>query len=273
MKRLGRCISFGWMIGLFAAHLACAQGTLVISNTNQPIDGYVSEGYGARAVFVPGSDPGGYELSGISLELGTNSTTSGPMRIELYESNDPGNLDQGVGSFSADVPTAAGLYYFGWPTTNLCYIPPQYSYNATTYYEIVILPAPDEFLNVGYTSGTNYLNFDNWTFDPEASVIDGEANYTIVNIYAIIVPPPVLQPIHLINAAVLPDDSFQFGFSNSTAFSYSVYAATNLAEPFTNWWYLGPPDNVASNYFQYNTGAGAVTYPGYSLFYFRVTSP
>src|ERR1022692_2386587 len=81
-----RNIAFFCALALFA-DVAGAQGTEMISNTNQPMDGFVDEVYGARAVFSPGFDAGGYQLTGFSIELGNNaSVTHGPLRSEEHTS-------------------------------------------------------------------------------------------------------------------------------------------------------------------------------------------
>ena len=274
-----RNIAFFCALALFA-DVAGAQGTEMISNTNQPMDGFVDEVYGARAVFSPGFDAGGYQLTGFSIELGNNaSVTHGPLQVSLYGSNDPFNLDDDLSDFYVAAPPAPGIYYFAWPTN--VYIPPQFSDNSIYYYHILVYPtvigAGGDELNVAYTTSTstNYIYNNAWTFYPEASNINGWVGYySLVNIYATVLPPPVLYPIHLRDVAVLSDDSFQFGFTNSPSLSFSVYLTTNVALPFTNWIYVGSADNIASNYFQYNTGPDVVHNPAYpSTIFFHVTSP
>jgi hypothetical protein len=256
---------------------ARAQGMLMISNTNQPNDGVIGATYATRAVFRPGFDAGGYELTGFSIALGDNSGAShGPAHVFLFGSNDPFNLDADLSDFYVNLPGAPGFYYLAWPTNY--YIPPQFSYSGDYYYHIVIVPASGDYLYVDYTTNsteTNYLYNNAWTFYPGASDINGwNGYYSLVNIYATVLPPPVLYPIRLRDEAVLPDDSFQFGFTNSPGFSFSVYITTNLALPFTNWIYGGTADNIASNYFQFNTGPGVVHNPAYpSNIFFHVTSP
>jgi putative flippase GtrA len=180
-----------------------------------------------------------------------------------------------LSDFYVPAPPVPGLYYFEWPTN--VYIPPQFSNYGLYYYHILVEPAVGDELNVAYTTSTstNYSYNNAWTFYPEASVINGSNEYySLVNIYATVLPPPVLYPIHLRDVAVLPDDSFQFGFTNTPSLSFSVYLTTNLALPFTNWIYSGPANNIASNYFQYNTGPDVVHNPAYpSTIFFHVTSP
>lgn len=260
----------------FSVGAARAQGLLMISNTNQPEAGVIGATYPTRAVFRPGFDTGGYELTGFSIALGDNSSaTHGPTHVFLIGSNDPFNLDQDLSDFYVNLPAAPGFYYIAWPTN--FYIPPQFSYSGDYYYHIVLVPASGDYLYVAYTASTetNYFYNNAWSFYPDASNINGWVGYyTLVNIYATVLPPPVLYPIRLRDAAVLPDDSFQFGFTNSPSLSFSVYITTNLALPRTNWIYAGPADNVATNYFQYNTGPGVVHNPAFPKnVFFNVTSP
>jgi hypothetical protein len=276
MKRLKRTWSSLAIITCFTALSAPAQDLLMISNTNQPMDGYIDETYGAGAVFTPGFDTGGYQLNGFSIELGDNSSIShGPMHVFLFVSNDPFNLDNDASDFYVDVPSAPGFYYFAWPTN--VYIPPQFSDTGIAYYHILVEPAVQDELNVGYTTSaeTNYFHNNAWVYYPDASNINGWVGYySLVNIYATVLPPPVLFPIRLRNVAVLSDDSFQFGFTNSPGLSFSVYYTTNLSLPFTNWNYAGSADIIASNYFQYNTGPGVVHNPAFPTnIFFHVTSP
>ena len=202
-----------------------AQGLLMISNTNQPDDGVIGAVYATRAVFLPGSDAGGYELTGFSIVLGDNSSAShGPAHVILYGSNDQFNLDTNLSDFYLDLPPAPGFYYIAWPTN--FYIPPQYSNTEDYYYHIVLVPASGDYLYVGYTesTATNYFYNNGWSFYPDASNINGWVGYyTLVNIYAEVLPAPVLYPIRLRDEAVLPDGSFQFGFTNSPGLSFSVY--------------------------------------------------
>jgi hypothetical protein len=275
MKRIKDALYSLAIITGFTALSAHAQGILMISNTNQPADGFIDEVYGARAVFTPGFDAGGYLLAGFSIALGNNSSIShGPMHVFLFVSNDPFNLDNGASDFYVDAPSAPGFYYFAWPTN--VYIPPQFSDTGIAYYHILVEPAVGDELNVGYTTSTetNYFQNNAWTFDPQASNINGWVGYySLVNIYATVLPPPILYPIHLRDTAVLPDGSFQFGFTNSPGFSFTAYASSNLALPFSNWLSAGTPVNVASNYYQYNSGPGVVTSPSFPRVFFRVTSP
>ena len=270
-------------LGLFAAPLARAQGILVLSNTNEPVTGTVDELYGARIIFVPGPTPGGYELTGVAIEFGDNPNVDFTnVAIQIYSSNSPLNpQDNYLDGISVAVPVTAGPYFYPWPT-NL-FLPRQLEGQPVTYYALVVHPGPNEDpgnfsktdeLNVVYTVSTNYTANAGWTFLPANSSIDSTlGRCAIFNIFATVLPPPVLYPILLRDAAALSDGSFQFGFTNSPGFSFTTYATTNLALPFTNWFNVGNPVNVASNYYQYNSGPGVVTSPSFPRVCFRVTSP
>jgi hypothetical protein len=270
-------------LGLFAAPLARAQGILVLSNTNEPVTGTVDELYGARIIFVPGPTPGGYELTGVAIMFGDNPNVDFTnVAIQIYSSNSPLNpLDNYRDGISVAVPVTAGLYFYPWPT-NL-FLPRQLEGQPVTYYTLFVHPGPDEDpgnlaetdeLNVVYTDSTNYTANAGWTFLPANSSIESTlGRCAIFNIFATVLPPPVLYPIQLRDAAVLSDGSFQFGFTNSPGFSFTTYATTNLALPFANWFSVGNPLNVASNYYQYNSGPGVVTSPSFPKVFFRVTSP
>jgi hypothetical protein len=267
------------VVGLFATQSTQAQGILVISNTNEPVAGFTHESYGARAAFITGFNPTGYQLTGVSIMFGDNPNTDYTnVSIRLYESNYPLNLDMEVSSCTVSTPATAGIYFCPW-LTNVFLIPQKTNYG-TLYYELDIFPGNgpngyiDEDLNVAYTTSTNNTANAGWTFLPADSPINGTLGICpIINIFATVLPPPILHPIHLKDVAVLPDSSFQFGFTNSPGLSFTTYATTNLSLSFSNWLYAGNPVNIASNYYQYNSGPGVVTSPSFRRVFFRVTSP
>jgi hypothetical protein len=270
-------------LGLFAAPLVRAQGILVLSNTNEPVDGIYDQLYGTRSTFVPGPNPGGYELTGVAIMFGDNPNAGFTnVNIQLYSDNVPGGLAHGISSFSVPVPVTAGLYFYPWPTN--VFLPRQVEGQPVSdYYDLFVEPGLDQDpfnfdktdeLKVVYTVSTNYMANAGWTFIPEGGYIDGEPGaYVLFNIFATVLPPPVLYPIHLRDAAALSDGSFQFGFTNSPGFSFTTYATTNLALPVANWFSVGNPLNVASNYYLYNSGPGVVTSPSFPKVLFRVISP
>ena len=258
------------------------QGVLQISNTNEPGNGTMNIN-SARAAFVVGSTAGGYDLTGIGIEFGDNPDVNFTnVFIRLYDSNDPENLDNFLSGISVPVPATAGYYFYSWPTN--VYLPPQYSDYGTNYYEFLMVPGPNlypsdfklsSYLNVAVTTSTNYTANEEWIYFPQASPINsgGDDNTIKLNIYATVLPPPVMYPIKLKHSAVLSDDSFQFDFTNTPGLNFSAYFTTNVSQPFTNWLFAGNPENISSNYYLFNTGPGVATSPSYRRLYFRVTSP
>ena len=84
-------------------------------------------------------------------------------------------------------------------------------------------------------------------------------------VYAFTVPVP---PIVLTNPAVLPDGTFQFGFTNIPGLSFTVRGTTNLALPFTNWALLGNATEISPGEFQFTSSSF-----GSSQQFYRVTTP
>jgi hypothetical protein len=70
-------------------------------------------------------------------------------------------------------------------------------------------------------------------------------------VYAFRVPQPV-TPIILTNLAMLPDGTFQLGFSNASGTNFSVYATANPSVPFTNWARLGSVPEIAPQQYQFS---------------------
>jgi hypothetical protein len=270
--------------GLFAPQTIRPQGILVLSNTNQPIGGYTGVQYdGARSSFVPGSNLGGYELTGVAIQFGDNPN-AGYTNIEimLFEAGDPENLDHLMGVITPPPPESAGLYFYSWPTN--IFLPGEAADVTPIYYAIYVTAGTDNTksnyettVNIAYTTSTNYTTSVGWIFSPAYNTInDHYGAGPLINLFATVLPPPllpVLYPINLTNAVILPDGSFQFGFTNTPGLSFTAYATTNLTLSFTNWFYAGNPENVSSNYYEYNTGPGVVTDPAYPGLFMRVTSP
>jgi hypothetical protein len=82
-------------------------------------------------------------------------------------------------------------------------------------------------------------------------------------VYAFTVPPVLTDP------TVLADGSFQFSFANAAGLSFSAFAASNAALPFSNWSLLGSLTDNPPGQFQF-TDPGATTNP--QRFY-RIRSP
>ena len=76
--------------------------------------------------------------------------------------------------------------------------------------------------------------------------------------------PPVLTGL-----SILPNGSFQFGFSNYPGASFSVWTATNLMLPLTNWTPLGAPSNLGSGQYQFTDPLATNDIQRF----YRVTSP
>jgi hypothetical protein len=76
--------------------------------------------------------------------------------------------------------------------------------------------------------------------------------------------PPILSGLFL-----LPNGSFQFGFTNGSGLAFSVHAATNLSPASINWTVLGSPTELSPGNYQF-TDQQATNYP--QRFY-RVSSP
>ena len=85
-------------------------------------------------------------------------------------------------------------------------------------------------------------------------------------VYAFTVP---VAPIILTNLTVLPDGTFQFGFTNVPGMSFTAYGTTNLALPFANWTRLGSVTEISSGQFQFTDLSGV----GNQDRFYRVTSP
>ena len=84
-------------------------------------------------------------------------------------------------------------------------------------------------------------------------------------VFAFTVPVP---PIVLTDPTVLPDGTFQFGFTNIPGLSFTVRGTTNLTLPFTNWTLLGNATEISPGQFQFtNASADAVQQ------FYRVTTP
>lgn len=67
-------------------------------------------------------------------------------------------------------------------------------------------------------------------------------------IYAFSVP---VSPVVLSNPAVLPDGSFQFGFTNTPGMSFTAFRSTNVSLPLSNWITLGPIFDDPPGQFQF----------------------
>jgi hypothetical protein len=96
--------------------------------------------------------------------------------------------------------------------------------------------------------GTNELMSDTRRFN---TGIVAHGRIYIANdnkVYAFTVPVP---PIVLTSFTILPDDTFQFGFTNTPGLSFTVHSATNLFLSFTNWTQLGTATEISPGQFQF----------------------
>jgi hypothetical protein len=85
-------------------------------------------------------------------------------------------------------------------------------------------------------------------------------------IYAFTLP---VAPILLTNLTLLPEQKFQFGFTNSPGMSFTVFTSTNLALPTTNWTRAGFVPELSPGYFQFTDAQPVGNVP----FFYRVRSP
>jgi hypothetical protein len=76
-------------------------------------------------------------------------------------------------------------------------------------------------------------------------------------------------PSQLVNALMLGNGSFQFGFTNVPGVSFTVLTATNIASPPSNWTLLGRPTELSPGQFQF-TDPGATNKP---QGFYRVRNP
>ena len=257
--------------GLFAPQFIRAQGLVYLSNTNEPVEGTYQDPLGVIQ-FVTGPNASGYTLTAVSILLGDNSGTEiTNTHIDIYSST-PASIGNPLAQvFLGPFPRDAGLHTFTAEPDII--LPPN------AYYTLTVNPIHDaRFYNYSiifdYTTSTNASGTGGWGFYAPGSHIGSSLGvYPLFNIFATPLPPLVPSPISLTIAVVLPDGSFQFGFTNSPGFSFTTYATTNLALPVANWFSVGNPLNVASNYYQYNSGPGVVTSPSFPKVFFRVTSP
>jgi hypothetical protein len=257
--------------GLFAPQFIRAQGLVYLSNTNEPVEGTYQDPLGVIQ-FVTGPNASGYTLTAVSILLGDNSGTEiTNTHIDIYSST-PASIGNPLAQvFLGPFPRDAGLHTF---TAEPDIILPPNAYYTLTVNPIHDAPFYNYSIIFDYTTSTNASGTGGWSFYPPGSRIGSSLGvYPLFNIFATPLSPPVVSPIALTNEVVLPDGSFQFGFTNTPGVSFTAYASSNLALPFTNWLYAGTPMNVGSNYFQYNSGPGVVTSGTFPRVFFRVTSP
>ena len=88
-------------------------------------------------------------------------------------------------------------------------------------------------------------------------------------VYAFTVPGQTVTTITPANLSVSADGAFQFTFTNIPGALFNAFGTTNLANPFTNWTWLGEVPEISAGQFQFANVPGA----GDSASYYRVSSP
>ena len=125
------------------------------------------------------------------------------------------------------------------------------------------MPASDSpWLTItGVTNGV--VSF---AFTANSSGTNRTANITVLGMNVTVTQSaaPVLTGI-----AMLANGSFQFGFSNLPVASFTVWTATNLMLPLTNWTPLGPPADNGSGQYQFTDPLATNDVQRF----YRVTSP
>jgi hypothetical protein len=114
---------------------------------------------------------------------------------------------------------------------------------------------------IGVTNGVVSFAF---TANPSAT--NRTANITVLGMTVAVTQSaaPVLTGV-----AMLTNGSFQFGFSNLPGASFTVWTATNLMFPLTNWTPLGAPAIIGSGQYQFTDPAATNEVQRF----YRVTSP
>ena len=88
-------------------------------------------------------------------------------------------------------------------------------------------------------------------------------------VYAFQVPGQTVKSITPANLNLTAGGSFQFNFTNIPGALFNVFGTTNLADPFTNWSWLGEVPEISAGQFQFtNLPAG-----GNPAGFYRVSAP
>jgi len=78
-----------------------------------------------------------------------------------------------------------------------------------------------------------------------------------------------VAPIVLTNPAMLPDGTFEFGFTHIPGMRFTANNTINMGQPFSNWTRPGGVTEVAPGQFQFTN----TTASGDPARFYRVTSP
>ena len=105
-----------------------------------------------------------------------------------------------------------------------------------------------------------------FAFTANPSATNRTANITVLGMTVAVTQSTV--PI-LTGVAMLNNGSFQFGFSNNPSASFTVWTATNLMLPLTNWTPLGAPAIIGSGQYQFTDPTATNDVQRF----YRVTSP
>jgi DNA-binding beta-propeller fold protein YncE len=105
-----------------------------------------------------------------------------------------------------------------------------------------------------------------FAFSANLSPTNRTANITVLGMTVAVTQSaaPVLTGV-----ALVTNGAFQFGFSNLPGASFTVWTATNLILPLTNWTMLGAPDNLGSGQYQFTDPSATNDVQRF----YRITSP
>jgi DNA-binding beta-propeller fold protein YncE len=127
------------------------------------------------------------------------------------------------------------------------------------------------------TSNSSWLNINGVTngvvsfaFTANSSPTNRTANITVLGMAIPVTQSATpITPPSLTGVAMLNNGVFQFGFSNTPGASFTVWTATNLSTPLTNWMMLGPPVYSVPGKYQFTDPAATNDVQRF----YRVSSP
>lgn len=145
-------------VELFVAQLAQAQGTLYVSNLNQPSigSGAVASDEWLAGVFGTGTNSGGYDMNSVQLLMNAASGSPDGFTVLLYNSNGVEPVSS-LGSFSGSAnPSAAGIFTYNASGFVL---------SPSTQYWIVLTattPLANGSFNWSNANTAGFSSIDNW---------------------------------------------------------------------------------------------------------------